>query len=250
VNVLDEVLDRIAERPNMGVDELLELGALREREGLMGERRVLLLKALLKEPQHPEVNEALDTRERRDGYRIKLSGERYDTDTLAAEEPDFGDAWELETTHYVVRSNQRLGAALDAVLDFERYYRRVYAFLRQGFPLRDFIDEKLEVALHADDESYPEPGDGRLGFFDRSTRIVHINTTRGDVRKLIVHEGMHQILYMTTRRAKAARGVIPAWVDEGLATYLEEGVLRRGSGELFEVGVVSHPYRDCLASGK
>lgn len=247
-NALGEVLDRLAEDPDMGADTLLELAAFCEDEGLTGERHVLLLKALLKEPLDPEVNEALGNREKKGEYEIKIGNKRYDTNGLSAEEPDFGDAWELETTHYIVRSNERLGEALDAILDLERYYRDVYAFLREGLALRDFIDEKLQVEFHADEKSYPEPGDGRLGFFDTSTRIIHIATIKGDVRELIVHEGMHQILFMTTRRAKSARGAIPAWVDEGLATYLEEGVQRRGSGRIFELGVVSQEQFDLFAN--
>jgi hypothetical protein len=37
---------------------------------------------------------------------------------------------------------------------------------------------------------------------------------------VLFHEATHEILFNTAERTKAARGDIPAWLDEGLAEYM------------------------------
>ena len=119
-----------------------------------------------------------------------------------------------------------------------RAYRAFYALLRNELELKD-IEQRLEAQIHSDDSSYPEPGDGRLGYFSSSDLTLFVLGKR-DLQVTIAHEVCHQIIYYATKRSRGARGEIPAWVDEGLAQYVQFGVSSGVNGILIEPGT-PHP---------
>jgi hypothetical protein len=119
--------------------------------------------------------------------------------------------------------------------------RALYELIADELQLLD-VQELMKVQIHGDDASYPEPGGGRDGYNDTGSQTMFINAVKGLPRDTLAHEAVHQILYMTTKRTKGARGAIPAWLDEGLADYVKYGIEGKAGRLKFTPGVIVRPY--------
>src|SRR5262249_10941647 len=142
-------------------------------------------------------------------------------------------AWELRTTHYRLATNLDLASACDLALELELYYRAFYARFGKALGLRDVTDP-MPCEVHPDQAPHPATGD-RMAYFDAVPRTVYELALGGLVLDALLHEATHQLLYCTAVEPRKATGVIPAWLDEGLAEYMSST----------RTGTPAHPvYRD------
>ncbi|GJM20773.1 MAG: hypothetical protein DHS20C15_06880 [Planctomycetota bacterium] len=222
---LNALLDRIQAAgplPQQSAANLLELARFADQARLPGEARLLRYAALLADPHDEAALDALHARTRGDSSQIKLGKRWVDTRELREPIGKWKDRLSVSTTHYALESNQALPQIVAAAFEMERFYRDFFALLAKPVQLRE-PDEIMHVRLHADEGSFPEPGDGRRGFFDRTDRSVAVDVSGPGWEARVVHELTRQLLFQTSQRSRRASGEVPSWIEEGLAVSFASG---------------------------
>lgn len=226
---LPDLLERLAKLgPLNGAApaELLELARFAEQARLPGEAEILRLAALLRAPDDTDILDTLGLRTRKSGTQFKLADTWRSMGELGTPPENWKERWKLRTTHYELQSNQALGDALAAALDAERFFIAFYALLAEPVELLE-TREPMELRLYVDEKAFPEPGDGRRGFFDESDFTVYVDVRGEGWPERVVHELTRQLIFETSLNSTRARGEVPRWIQEGLAMAFANG--RRGS---------------------
>jgi hypothetical protein len=225
------------------VEPVLELADTIEAEGLPNEAELLRLRVLALAPDNVAAHRALGHRREKDTWSWPDGVEQWNQEQLFERRREWGHAWELESTHYRVRSNVPLRETTGALLDLERFY---HAFARE-FPELELKEpwEKLVVHMYASSASFPEIGLERTATFDPESRTVHVLYTSPNARWSLLHEATHQILFSQAQRTPKARGEVPNWVEEGLAEYVAAAAQSELGDTFFHFGEPApHHFRE------
>ena len=198
------------------------------------EADLLYWRALLANPANEAAHLALGHKQRRGTWVVPHRGRLYPLDRLQEERADWGGAWEFATTHFDLRSNLELPVVLDSCWGLERTYRGFFDLFGADLELYE-ITEPMEVWLHADEPSFEEPGSGRRAYFAAAENRVSIDASQGLALRSVVRETTHQLLYNASQ-SKGGSGVIPAWLDYGLAQYMETVLDVRGGASALSPG--------------
>jgi hypothetical protein len=202
--------------------QMLDLARFSRSRGLAGLAELFALRALESSPDDVEAHEFLGHRKRKQDWEVRVGNTRVDYSKLEEFHGDWSDPWEIRTPHYHVRTNLRLREALDVAMDLELLYREFYDRFGGPLALREIV-QRMPAHVHADAKSFPEFGNQSAYFMpDRMT--IFVNAERGYLREFVMHEAIHQLLYGTAVSAQHtpdAKGCLPAWLDEGLATYFQ-----------------------------
>jgi hypothetical protein len=220
-------------------DAVLSLAQRTREAGLPHEARLLELWALASRPDSEAANAALGHRNRSSGWQVRDGRRWVDAAEWCRREGEWKRRRTLRTTHYELQTDLPLAQSVAAAFDLERAHAVVLDLLVPHARVLD-PDEVLSVQIHRGDDSYPEPGGGRTGYFDPSTRMLFVLQADETTRQLVWHEGTHQLLHFTTQRTRGARGSVPGWFDEGLAQYLEAGLQRAPIGLDLLAGTPDH----------
>ena len=217
---LPRALDRIEElQPGDAAGHLRTAGRLEELN-LPLEADLLYWRILLMDPDNAAANAKLGHRKRGNAWVIPHRGRWYSLQKLDRPEKKWGDAWEIETTHYRVRTNLSLSQGLDIAVDLERFYRDYYSLLAKEIGLYHVV-EPMDAWVHADSVSFPESS-GRGAYFAEPDNRLYVDASSGLQPEALVHEATHQILYNgAVKGSKGFCSDVPAWLDEGLAVYVQ-----------------------------
>jgi hypothetical protein len=144
---------------------------------------------------------------------------------------DWGNAWELSSLHYDLRTDVPLGRALALLRDLEWFYLTFFA--QYGEPLHlDDRPERLIAHVYRDRSKVPVPAGSVGAYFDQQARTLFSGFDGGRVEGFpyaIDHEATHQVFFHTLR-FRATGGTVPAWLDEGLAEYMRTIIARGKPG--------------------
>jgi hypothetical protein len=185
--------------------------------GLAEEARVFALRSIAADPENTAAREILGHERKEKGWFAKEEGRRWAWTERVKRSADYGQAWELETTHWMLRTNLPLLEATTAILDLECAYDAFMTVIAPEVGAYH-LSEPLRAQIHADRESFPESG-GTRGYYDRSAQVLFVDADGGLDRGLMVHEALHQVLAAASVLAPGARGAIAPWLEEGLAEY-------------------------------
>jgi hypothetical protein len=195
--------------------------------------QVAWLEALCIEPQNEEANKALGHVKGAKGWEWPHEGGLYSFAELAKRRQDWGEAWELSSLHYDLRTDAPLQRALQLLRDLEWFYHSFFALYGEDLALDD-RPERLTVHVYKDHAKVPKPSSTVAAYFDGNARILFTGFEGGRVDAFPVgldHESTHQVL-MHTMRFRATGGSIPCWLHEGMAEYVRTILLRgRPGGE-------------------
>ena len=205
--------------------------------GLESEARLFWWRVLDVAPGHEVANTRLGHVKRGSRWFVPDGGRKLPFDKLRERRKNWGDAWEFETTHYVVRTNLDLTLALDAALELECFYFTFFSAFGRHLKLYE-VEEPMRVHLHADASSYPETGN-EWGYFAPSDNVVHFDASRGLPVGPLIHEATHQLIHNTAVRERVYSGSIPGWLDEGLAEYMGASIIGNLGGTKVSVGEVA-----------
>ena len=225
VTTLAEVLDRHAKLDRLDAAGLVELAKHCKDLELPGEMEVLALAALDVDPKNEEAHALLGHVKKQSGWMRKKGNQQVPFEKLTEARADLRNPWKLRTSHYSLLTNLSLHDATCMALDLERFYRAFFEMMGGGVEVLEVV-EPLGVGVYGDDRTFPESPSGRLAFFDPASRQVLINAARVDPPSALVHEATHQVLFVTASGTRAGLGVVPGWIDEGLAEYMSAS--RRG----------------------
>ncbi|MCY2959352.1 MAG: DUF1570 domain-containing protein [Planctomycetota bacterium] len=212
-----EAMERWRHLEKEDATKIADIATFATRLGLPEEARVFALRSIAADPENRVARDILGHERKEKDWTLREDGRRWNWTERVKKSADFRDAWELETTHWVVRSNLPLLEATNAILDLENVYAIWFDVIAPQVGAYH-LDTPLQAQIHADASSYPELG-GSRGFYDRAGNILIVNATGGLDRSLLVHEAIHQLLSSTAVLARGGKGAIAPWLDEGLAEY-------------------------------
>lgn len=217
-----EFLDRWIDAVERDEGWLFDLLALARRCELEDDARLLAWWILARSPGHGEAHGVLGNEKRGETWHARDGGRLVPWADLAKRRSSWGDAWELTSRHYRVRTNLRLGDATDLVFGLECAHAAFYSQFGRELQLND-TTEPLVAHVHADRKSFPEMTGANGAYYEHDSRILHVDASGGFDFGLVVHEACHQLLDATMRGTRNARTDVPGWLDEGLAEYLRAG---------------------------
>lgn len=212
-----EAFDRWRLLDEEDATKIADIATYAARVGLVEEARVFALRALAVDPENRIARDILGHERGKRDWTFREETRRWTWTERVKKSSDFRDAWNLETTHWSVRSNLSLMDATNAILDLECMYAVFFDQLALEVGAYH-VPEPMRADIHGDTTSYPELG-GSRGFYDPSQRILIVNAAAGLDRGLVVHEATHQLLAATLELVRGGRGAIPPWLNEGLAEY-------------------------------
>jgi hypothetical protein len=235
---LAEVLDRHEKLERLDAKGMVELARHCKDLSLPGESEVLALAALDADPANAEAHALLGHVKRQAGWMAKRGNSQVLFEKLTPARADLRQPWKLETSHYALFTNLSMHDATCMALDLERFYRAFFELLGGGVDVIEVV-EPLGVGVYGDDRTFPEGLEGRAAFYDKTTRQVMINAARVDPQYSLVHEATHQLLFATASGTRAGLGVIPGWIDEGLAEYMAWSRTGHAGRAKFDLGAIS-----------
>jgi hypothetical protein len=240
-----QVLDQWMRLTQMGPGPCLDLARFCKTSGLPGDAEVFAWDAVLAEldgkGECPAAHELLGHTKREQGWCARTKLGWTPVSELALKTSSWDAAWELPTLHYKLRTNLPLRQALGVALDLELTYRAFFQTFGADLDLREVL-EPMSANVHADSESYPNIGAGRLGFFHTRENLLSIDASRGLDVGLLIHEATHQLVYNTAVLSANARGEIPGWLDEGLAEYVRAAASGSPGRARFTMGRVDYAH--------
>lgn len=201
------------------VRSMVDLASVCAARGLPGEAGLFYLRALEVDPTDERAHEALGHRRRGEAWTVHHSGRWIRWDERVELARHWNDAWEIETSHWSLRSNARLEHVLAAALDLERLYLHFYERFAEELGLLH-VSDRLVAHLHGDAGSFPSIGHGRKAYYDSGPRRLVVDASEGFSRPAILHEATHEIFELGAADRRAERVAIPSWLSEGLAEYI------------------------------
>ena len=198
---------------------------------------------------HKKHGASWDARAGRDGEARRGKDRWVPFERLFATRPDWTDAQDTPTTHYLLRTNFGQECAVQTALDLEGFYRAFYAEFGAELELFEIVDPIL-LEIHADHQSFPPIGTGRSAYTNTERNVVEVDASAGFRLDEVIHEATHQLIAATTRFSLAGKGVVPGWLDEGLAEYMRAGVGGLPAHRTFTPGAKIPEYFAMHASAK
>lgn len=218
-----EFLARWTELRTTDVQPLYDLLAFAQRASLEGDRALLAWWILSRIPTSDEAHAALGHVQKKDGtWLVRDGARRLAWDELAELRSTWKNAWELRSRHYHVRSNWDLARTADLAFGLECTHAAFYGLLGEPLRLRD-TTEPLVVHVHADEDSFPSIAGITSGYFEPTTRVLHVRAGPSFDPTLVVHGACRQLVDAHTRSTRGSRGAVPGWLDEGLSEYVRAG---------------------------
>jgi hypothetical protein len=235
---LRAILDRWNKETPTDAAGMLELARSCDKADLVDEAQVFAWRALLLDPKNEEAHKRLGHTLHNGAWNVHDGSKMVPFASLGEAHKDWKDAWSLASTHYRVRTNLDLAHATEMVLELEGFYRNFFDAFGRELKLYEVVDP-MNAHVHGDKQSFPAMVSYRDAYFDPSTSTLLVNAANGFEPRVLFHEATHEILYATAEHTKAARGDIPAWLDEGLAEYM--GCCTGGTGghPVFTAGAIA-----------
>jgi hypothetical protein len=219
-----DAFDRWTSMPPDSVAKILDLARVCQKSDLLEDAQVYAWCVLLLDRSNADAHALLEHRKRGSSWDVQVSKSKWvAVDKLFATRPDWSDAYETATAHYLLETNFGQETAVRTALDLEAFYRAFYDLFGTGLELFEVL-EPMPVRLHADSKSFPPIATGRGAYTDPSRNCVEIDASTALRLDEIFHEATHQVIEATTRFAFAGGAVVPGWLHEGLAEYMRAGV--------------------------
>lgn len=232
-----EALRRWIELSRDDAEGVLDLMHFCQRHDLAEELELCAWWIVLLRPDEAEAHEILRHEKVKTSWMAREGGRRVELDKYLKSHADWNSPWELRSTHYVVRTNLPLRDAITVAFELECHYRAFMECLAGPVRILE-VTEPMLANVHADARSFPELGDDRVAYFNASSRSLVVDASRGLDVRVLMHEATHALLFATAVATRSSTGVIPAWIDEGLAEYMsatmigDRGRLRFDAGGL------------------
>lgn len=226
-----EAVDRWIALAPEDLDGALDLAQFCKRHDLVEEASLVAWWIVLARPDHEEAHALLGHEKIKNVWYVRDGSRRIEIEKYLKSHADWSNAFELRTTHYLVRTNLPLQSAIKIAFDLECHYRAFFGQFAKPVRLLEVV-EPMTANVHADAKSFAKLTGDRSAYFNGASRALEVDASSGVDVRVLTHEATHALLNATAVTTRTATGVIPAWLDEGLAEYMaatlvgEEGRLR------------------------
>ena len=197
-----------------------------EKAGLEAEARLVWLRVLLADRASEPALRALGARATKDDVVVPLGKEQRKLGDLAKTQARWNDAYELQTTHFVLRTDADLQRALDLGLELERFHKVFYDLLAAPLGLYVFDERELpEIRVYAGTEGVPgAPAPGQRVWYAPGDNCLHVIADQPVDVPSVVAELSRQMLFSSMRRSVGPTAQVPMWVATGIAEYFASAV--------------------------
>ena len=222
---LQEWADRYDAIAPDDADDLADLARFCTERGLADEALVTWAKALFVDPTREDAYEAFDGRKARKGWQIKI-GRRWKTlDEIKQIHGKWKDRWELETTHFILRTDMPAEQLLDLAMDVERYYLAFYEVMRPSLKLLVFNEVPI-INVYVESNKMPKPPVDVDAWFSwvRNELDVRVRDEDEIDMQLIMREMTRLMLNNSLRRTIGNTGNVSPWAGEGISDYFAGAV--------------------------
>ena len=207
---------------------ILDLMRACKQTDLLEDAECFANRALLLDRKNADAHKLLGHRKRGSGFDFEFRKDRWTSfDQVFVARPDWDQALDVASMHYVVRTNFALESAVASALDLECFYRAFFVLFGKELELREVVDP-MTVEIHADRGSFPQLASSRTAYVEPVRNWVEIDasggTTGGADRQELFHEATHQLIAALTHLSFSGAGEVPGWLNEGLAEYLAAGM--------------------------
>ena len=227
-----EVLLAYKKMSDTDVQGLMKLAKKCRKAGLEHESSLFWWKVLFRKPDHEEANLALGNT--KVGGRWSTRGPRGSIPVNKVRDASVtkGKPWKLRSEHVEIVCQGNLGQAVDLLLELEYEYLYFFLLLQPDLEFYEVL-QPFKLAVFKDRASYPSMAGSVGAYFSPSDRTIYTYFVQGRANALH-HEATHALMYMVTSGSVGSRGGLPAWLNEGLAEYMD-GILRTGKGGRLDV---------------
>ncbi len=241
-------LERLASLDPADAQALYELGLQAETNLLPGEAHNAWLRVLTLVPGHEGAWIKLGGVKRKGVWQLKVRGRFYTLDELRARAAGWDTPLELQTAHFLVRTDAPLERALDAAVDLERAWLSFYDLLARPLDLYVF-DEVPEVRVYADAREVPAQRGGDA-WFDRGANVLHVALGPGQDPELAAAELADCLLQNAFRRTLGQAGEIEPWARKGLGQAFAAALRPSPGGAALDLGAPSARHFEAQARDK
>jgi hypothetical protein len=223
VSSLERSLTKLLESDLRALDAgaLAALAAEADKAGLAADARNLWLRTLLADKDHAGARAALGAKPVKDDVTLHFGKSLLHLSHLRAGGMKWKEAYELPTTHFVLKTDLPLPAALEAATALERFHHRFYGLLGEPLELYVFDERTLpEVRIYAEGASYPTPPrSGERVWFSMGENCLHVAADGQLALPSVVSELSRQMLFSALRRSSGPTAQVQPWVSAGIADY-------------------------------
>jgi hypothetical protein len=200
------------------VSSFLDLARFCDKRHLNHEARLFHWRILLDQPDHAGAHKALGHRSTKQGWRVMFAGGLRTMEQLEKVHSEWGKAWKLRSEHFKVRTDTGLRRAVYTLFELEYFYRHLFDLFQVDLELRE-LTKPIQVYLYKNRKQFPSLSSTSSAFFSPGENILYTFATRRGRPRALFHEATHAVLYNLTGGARAGRGRVPAWLDEGWAEF-------------------------------
>ena len=231
------------------VHDVLQLMDWCREAQLRGDAELFAWLALTMAPASEEAHLFLGHEQKGESWIVRDGAKRIDWERLPKLREDWGGAWQLDTTHYHLRTNAKLAEATRLALALECQYKAVYELFAIDLHLYE-VTEPLLANVHADKASFPELTSTNGAYFDSTEHTLIVDASKAVNTTVVFHEAMHQLIDATATHTRTNLGDIPAWLNEGLADYMSTSMAGADGRYEFDKGAVAAHYFKLQAAAK
>ncbi len=204
---------RLRDAVDASSEDLQAMAEEFEAAGLLGEAELTHWMVLDQDPSNVISHEALGHRKKGKTWRAQIDKKWVRWDDLRERTADWGTAWELHTTHYDLRTNLPLTAALRCALDAETIFRHFYDHYGKELGLA-VPTMRQELHVHGDDASYPGGG-AVISMFLSSQQRVTFNAHEGYWAGDLIQRMVQQYFFASSFEM-GKRSALPSFVSMGI----------------------------------
>jgi hypothetical protein len=196
--------------------KIADMAVFARRTGLAEEARTFALLAIANDPENDIAREVLGHQRTEKGWSVREGARSTSWEEVEKRSVDFEHAWELETTHWKLRTNMPLYRSAATIIDLENVYNAFMTLIAPEVGAFHLC-QPLEARIRAEKGARAALGAQRG--YDREARLLQLDAEDQLDRGMMVHEALQMVLVATSSLAPGAKGEIPPWLEEGLAGY-------------------------------
>lgn len=229
---LAEFVDRYDAADKGDAESLAAVARFAEERGLRGEALVSWVGVLFADPTYRPAYEALEAREStKKGWQFKI-GKRWKTlEEAKARQGTWKEHWEVETTHFVIRTDLPVERVTRLAVNVERFYLDYYKLMHRALPLQVF-DELPKVNLYVERDKMPKPPVPADAWYDWMRNELDVQVVDQLDLPLIMSEMSRLMLAGSLRGTIGQTGNAPPWCGRGLADLFGSSVEQKPDGAL------------------
>ncbi len=199
-------------------EALLDAANNCQRLELADEESLLRWKLVLRAPDNAQYHKDLHHEQREGVWGLK-DGDRWVSLEAWLAPRELKNSWKLQSTHFELRTDGPMEPGIDALLDLECLYQAF--FQKFGRDLHSYeVVERVKVEVQGRKRNFSAPTKSAVSWFDPRGNVMYLDAAKGLDRARMLMDGTRALLCNSGSRQRVIDGVIPAWVEAGLSTWV------------------------------